>query len=189
MWTTLTISSLSTLLIGWQIRRRRNHRTTFHPTPDPTKASLAMREATIHAGEANAHAREIVRTGNTDWNRLCLKFVRTCWGLPAVHPTAAIAWEKAEDKHTFTRQRDIPYGAPVFTRRPDAGPDDSGHILLAGGYNRHGVRIFRSTDIKIHGGISACTLDDIRERWGHEILGWTGDLNGYDLNLPPAGKR
>jgi len=146
-------------------------------------------DAPVTAREANANAREIVRLGETDWHRLCLKFVRECWGLPAAEPTAAKAWENAKGKHKFTKVRDIPYGAPVFSRRPDAGPNDSGHIILAGGWNHRGVRIFRSVDITVQGGVSVCTLDDLRERWGHEILGWTDDLNGFNLNLPPIRKR
>jgi hypothetical protein len=62
-------------------------------------------------------------------------------------------------------------------------------VFLAGGYNHKGVRIFRSTDIAVLGGVSVCTLEDIQDRWGHEILGWTDDLNGYDLHLPAIPRR
>ncbi len=151
------------------------------------KATLP--EADETAREAVARAREIVRTGETDWHKLCLKFVRTCWGLPLKYETAREAWENAHVKHAFTNVKSIPFGAPVFSRRPHAGPDDSGHVFLAGGCNRHGVRVFRSTDIQVLGGVSPCTIDDIQQKWGHEILGWSEDLNGFALDLPAIPRR
>lgn len=147
-----------------------------------------MPDAPVNAVQANAHAREVVRSGETNLHRMCLKFVRECWGLPAKYPTAAIAWDNAESKHPFRTVEVIPYGAPVFSQRPDAGDDDSGHVFLAGGYTRKGVRIFRSTDIHTLGGVSVCTIEDLQEKWGHKILGWTSDLNGYDLHLPAIPK-
>jgi hypothetical protein len=157
-------------------------------TPETETVERPLPNAPINASEANHTAREIVRSGSTEWHRLCLKFVRTCWGLPKVNDTAREAWENAHDKHPYKSVETIPYGAPVFSRRPNAGADDAGHVFLAGGYNKRGVRIFRSVDIKIEGGVSPCTIEDIQERWGHEILGWTGDLNGFNLNLPAIPK-
>lgn len=126
-------------------------------------------------------------TSGIDWQGFCLKFVRTCWNLNAKFPTAAKAWEGSKDKHSWTGDtEDIPFGAPVFSYRPDAGPNDAGHVFIAGGHSEDGKRIFRSTDIKRLGSIDCVPIEAFTERWGHKILGWTGDLNGVSLNLPPS---
>lgn len=125
-------------------------------------------------------ARSQWRDGGTEWYRLCLQFVHDCWAVPARYPTALSAWQNAKQKHAYTDVDSIPLGAPVFSNR--AG-DSYGHIFLAGGRNLAGQRIFYSNDVKRHGGIDPVTIEFFPTRWGHTILGWSGDLNGYDLPL------
>jgi hypothetical protein len=152
--------------------------------------------STSTAREAVAEAREWARksrNGATPFPGLCLQHVRMDWDLPAVFPTAISAWENAHHKHRFIGsslarwEDEIPFGAPVFS---DSPKDDAGHVFIAGGRFQHGEnkgrRIFRSNDVVTHGGISAVTLDFFVERWGHKILGWTHDLNGFWL---PMGDR
>ena len=132
--------------------------------------------ATITAHDAVSNARDAVRSGATDWLRLCLRFVRQCWELPMVEPTAASAWKNAKDKHDWTGDPDdIPYGAPVFSRKRGAPANDAGHVFITGGHwvtgPNKGIRIFRSNDILVQGGISAVAITDIIEKWDHEILG------------------
>lgn len=140
--------------------------------------------------EASALSRLQVAAPTEDWTRLCLRFVRKMWGLPMVYGTAREAWQKAEKKHPYTNVHDIPHGAPVFSR-PVGDETGAWHVFIAGGYwkeKKNGrivsTRIFRSNDIKEIGSIHPVEISTFVERWGHEILGWTEDLNGYDLDLP-----
>lgn len=142
--------------------------------------------------QAIKNARYVVRNPRyyPDLGGMCLKFVRRdCWELPPVEPTAISAWHNANERHAFKGVQKIPYGAPVFSQRPNAPKGDAGHVFIAGGYNGKGQRIFRGTDINQYGRVSCFQLGDLRHRWGHIILGWTGDLNGVDLHLGKGRKR
>ncbi len=139
------------------------------------------------AREAIEFARAADKSMQTPYPRLCLRFVRKCWGLPAVYGTAKEAWQKAEVKHKYTGDtEDIPWGAPVFSRPPNAPKDDPWHVFICGGHDKKGKRIFRSTDILTRGGVDVIHITAITEKWGQEILGWSEDLNGYKLNLPKS---
>lgn len=128
------------------------------------------------------------RDRGTEWRALCLSFVRQSWGLPGVYGSAKEAWQRARKKHPYNGNPDsIPYGAPVFSDRP--GGSTWGHVFLAGGRTKAGKRIFWSNDIAVSGGITPVTIDAFQRRWGHEILGWSEDLNGYNLNLKLPGKK
>lgn len=148
-----------------------------------------MARARRSAGQAVAWGRSQHRDRGTEWRGLCLSFVRQAWGLPAVYGSAKEAWRHARKKHPWNGDVDeIPYGAAVFSDRP--GGSVWGHVFLAGGTTKTGRRIFWSNDISMSGGINPVTIDAFERRWGHQILGWTEDLNGYDLNLklPDRGK-
>lgn len=124
------------------------------------------------------------RDRGREWRGMCLSFVRQSWGLPGGVPHANAAWRGARKKHPYNGNPDsIPYGAPVWSDRP--GGSTYGHVFLAGGKTKNGKRIFWSNDISVSGGISPVTIDAFERRWGHRILGWAEDLNGYDLNLGP----
>lgn len=144
-------------------------------------------EAPVRPLAAVVFARNEAQSGRTDFLRLCLKFVRLSYSLPPVYPSARVAWQSAKRKHKWTGDvEDIPFGAPVFSKGPNDGPNDAWHVFLACGRDKSGVRIFRSNDILVKGGISTVRIEAFTERWGHTILGWTEDLNGFDLNLPPS---
>lgn len=129
---------------------------------------------------AVAWAREQWAHGGTGWYRMCLAFVHECWALPSKYPTALSAWENAKHRHSYKGVDEIPMGAPVFSNR--AG-DRFGHVFIAGRRNLAGQRIFYSNDVKRRGGIDPVTIDFFPSRWGHTILGWTSDLNGFTLPL------
>ncbi|MGH3357240.1 MAG: hypothetical protein ACRDO7_00455 [Nocardioidaceae bacterium] len=145
-----------------------------------------MPRATRSAKEAVAWIRNQHRIGSTAWGGMCLSDCRQAWGLPGVYPSAKVAWANAKKKHRFTNEDAIPYGAPVWSDRP--GGSTFGHIFLAGGTDKNGRRIFWSNDIGGFGRIVPVSLDAFRTRWGHEILGWAEDLNGYDLNVDGTSK-
>lgn len=134
---------------------------------------------------AVAWAREQWAHGGTSWYRMCLAFVHECWAVPSKYPTALSAWENAQHRHTVAEVDAIPLGAPVFSNR--AG-DSYGHVFIAGGRNLAGQRIFYSNDVRRRGGIDPVTIDFFPTKWGHTVLGWTEDLNGFTLpltTLPP----
>lgn len=148
--------------------------------------------ASSTAWEAVAESRALCRSGETRYPRLCLKHVRECWDLPGGTPTAIDAWHNAREQNmvdapSLAQWEDtIPFGAPVFSTNGDA----FGHVFIAGGYFQKGPakgrRIFRSNDVRVVGAIDAVTIDFFVDRWGHRILGWSHDLNGFYLPLPPA---
>lgn len=141
-----------------------------------------MPRASRTAQQAVAWGRGQHRDLGAEWRALCLSFVRQSWGLPAVYGTANEAWRHARHKHAWSGNvDDIPYGAPVWSDKP--GGSVFGHVFLAGGTTKTGRRIFWSNDIGVTGGISPVTIDAFTDRWGHRILGWAEDLNGYSLNL------
>jgi hypothetical protein len=131
-------------------------------------------------------AREFDRLNRSVFPRLCLKFVRTCWGVPMKFPTAIAAWHGAQFKHPWTGDtEDIPYGAPVFFMNP-RDSDSAGHVVITAGHDRKGRRNFKSNDIIASGHIDTVHIDAFTERWGLEVLGWTEDLNGVKLRLPKS---
>lgn len=141
-----------------------------------------MARATRTPAQAVAFARNQHQSGSTRWGAMCLSLVRQAWGLPGGVPHANAAWAAARKKHSYNGNPDsIPYGAAVFSDRP--GGSKYGHVFLAGGKTKKGRRIFWSNDIGGYGRVSPVTIDAFTSRWGHRILGWTEDLNGYDLNL------
>lgn len=155
--------------------------------PIVRKPNLGLPNAPVRPAFAVATERERFQSHTTDYARLCLKNVRSAYQLPAVEPRAIDAWNHAKRKHKWTGDvADIPYGAPVFSQRPGAPASDAGHVFMCGGWDKNGQRIFWTNDIIVLGGINPVHIEAFTERWGHKILGWTEDLNGYDLNLPKS---
>lgn len=100
------------------------------------------------------------------WQGLCLKFVRSAYGLPAVHPDAHSAWHAAKGRHTEPGYP--PRGVPVFWRGGRYG-----HVALSLG---KGWCI--STDYVRQGRADRVPIDTITRGWGLTYLGWAESLNG-----------
>lgn len=123
-----------------------------------------------------------------DWHGMCLQFVRMCFDLPAVHPSAGAAWRAAKRKHPTTDARTIPRGVPVFWETPSVFE----HVALS-----LGGGLCLSTDAKRRGKVDVVRIDAIGPAWGAQLLGWTEDLNGQTVWTnkpkppppPPAPKR
>lgn len=111
-----------------------------------------------------------------NWHNLCLKFVRSCFGVAAREPNAKRAWETAKHRHATTNAATIPAGVPVFWRTGTV----NWHIAISigGGY-------CYSTDIP-RGKVGRIGITDLSRRWGATLLGWTEDLNGFRVYTPPA---
>jgi hypothetical protein len=114
---------------------------------------------------ANANGRTSYDVG------MCQQFVRgVCWEVPAVYGSAIEAWNGARHKHPG--DRNPPKGAPCFYRGGQYG-----HVVIAKGNG------MRSTDCTSSGRVSDAALSWPEGTWGATYLGWTEDLNGYDLPL------
>lgn len=132
---------------------------------------------------AVAWGREQVTAPVKDFQGLCLQFVRMCFGLGAVYPSAIGAWDHAQRKHQTTAASTIPRGVPVFWRGGSFG-----HVAIS-----LGGGLCLSTDVKRRGRVDVCRIDAIRDAWGYQLLGWTEDLNGTVVwtnrpDAPPAPK-
>lgn len=127
----------------------------------PAKSSTdAVRAGRAEIGSANA-----------PWYGLCLVFVRTALGIPALYPSAIAAWNGATKRHTGNGTP--PAGAPVFWSSRTFG-----HIALSVG----GGRIL-SSDILRRGHVDEVPIGTIAARWGLTYLGWTEDLNGWPVDV------
>lgn len=107
------------------------------------------------------------------WRRLCLGFVRYCWGLgPTGTPNATQGWNRSKQK--VTSGSTPPKGAPVYWR----GPTSDGHVAISdgGGY-------VWSNDFRRPGKIDRVRISDITRGWGATYLGWTRDYVGTTLPL------
>ena len=124
-----------------------------------------MRNAT----DALTWARGQHRDGGTEWNGLCLVFVRSCYGVAAHFPSAAAAWHGAKHKHHVTDGDKVPRGVPYFWT---GGSQGFGHVVISVGGG-----LCWSNDIKVSGGISLARINDITRRWGQTPQGWTEDVN------------
>lgn len=110
---------------------------------------------------------------------MCLREVRECYGVGPAAADAAQAWEDAEHKHRQTDPRKIPRGVPVFWT---GGSSDHGHIAISTGFK---AECF-STDIRRPGYFDKVPIEEIHEKWGLKLVGWSEDLNGVRVYTPPA---
>ena len=118
-----------------------------------------------------------------DWRGWCLVFVRSCFGVTALYPSAASAWFNARYKHPTTSGASIPRGVPVFWT---GGSGGFGHIALS-----RGDGTCWTTDFKRPGQVDVARIDDIGPGWGLTLVGWTEDVNGvrvYEQPTTPAVK-
>lgn len=129
---------------------------------------------------AQAWAEDQVTRPSQDWRQLCLKFVRTAYGLPAVYPDAGTAWDRAEHKHETTDAASIPAGVPVFWRTPSRF--DHVAFSTGGGW-------CLSTDARRPGRVDRVRIDSITTSWDAQLLGWTEDLNGHRVWRPKVNNN
>lgn len=123
--------------------------------------------------QALAYARQQHLSPTQDWYRWCLVFVHDAVGVPAKYPDAISAWSNAKTKRPGSSNP--PAGAAVFW-----AIGRWGHVALSDGAGN-----VWSNDIRRHGQIDLVPISEITSKWGARYLGWTGDLNGYDLRFTP----
>lgn len=108
----------------------------------------------------------------------CLREVRECYGVGPKAGDATEAWHQARFFHTKPKNMSeaefiatIPRGVPVFWT---GGSSGHGHIAIATGF---GGRCW-STDIRRPGYFDRVPIQEITDKWGLKLAGWTEDLNG-----------
>ena len=121
-------------------------------------------------------AKQIVQLTNENWHNLCLKFVRTCYGVKAKEPNAKKAWENARFKHSTTNAKAIPAGVPVFWKTRTV----NWHVAISIGDGK-----CISTDIFRRGKPDIVGIDTLSKAWGATLLGWTEDVNGVRVYEKP----
>ncbi len=131
------------------------------------------------AKEAVGNARTRYENRSTYGRGYCLKDTRGHIGIDSLYLDAQTAWEENNKRRKFTTEKDIPYGAPVWSARP-VNPG-YGHVFLAGGRTKKGTRIFWTNDQFGDGRITPVDLGWFNRNWGHEIQGWAAELNGVTI--------
>ena len=101
------------------------------------------------------------QVGKSGWRRLCLGFVRQCWGYPTSGIPTAYAGSKLVKK---TTKGTPPPGAIVWWK----GPTSAGHVALSAGNG-----YVYSNDFKRPGKIDKVKIKDITRGWDCEYLGWS----------------
>ena len=115
---------------------------------------------------------------------MCLLFVRTAYGVGQRFPSAAAAWQGAQSKHPVETGMQVPRGAPVYWT---GGSHGFGHVAIGTG-NGH----CWSSDAGGSGQTAKVRIDELTQRWGLDLQGWSEDLNGvrvYDAHGHAANGR
>jgi len=108
---------------------------------------------------------------------MCLKFVRTCFGVQSKYVSAIEAWNHAQFKHRTSDPDSMPAGVPGFMTHP--------HSIYQHVFVTLGDGMMRTTNSDT-GRIHTVSI----QRWlnnGWTLLGWTEDLNGVRVYAKPRG--
>ncbi|MDM7831478.1 hypothetical protein [Cellulomonas edaphi] len=108
---------------------------------------------------------------------MCLKFVRTCYGVPPRYESAIKAWENAKHKHPTHNPGSMPAGVPGFMTHPRSVYQ---HVFVTLGDGM--MRTTNSVTGRIHTVAIQSWLNS-----GWTLLGWTEDLNGVRVFAAPRG--
>ena len=125
---------------------------------------------------AIAHARGEIANPSKDWTGMCLQFVRSCFDVGPVAPSAIAGWKAARLRHELGDLDKIPAGVPVWW-----ATGQFGHVALSIGDGK-----CISTDILRRGKPDVVAIGTIADRWGARFLGWSEDINGVRITTPPA---
>lgn len=132
---------------------------------------MSGENVTVRKGEAAIYA---ARQQKTCGVGLCLKNVRTWFGIGSKYPSAQSAWNNTPSKYKHasnTARRGYPF---FFKNLSKSG--GYGHIAL--GWDAHHVI---STDQPSAGRVSIVSIDTICSEWHMAPLGYTTWLNGVGV--------
>lgn len=150
-----------------------------------------MSESPRTWGEALGYAQAQALAPSEDWTGFCQKFVRSCYGIPALFGSAWLQWLGAdeEDKHRGDSPSEAPVGAVLCFK--GAGP--FGHIDLAARPFPNGTAAAWSNDLVTWGQIDKVARVAPTAAWGQGYLGYLTAVNGFDLQIkkqaPPKPKQ
>lgn len=141
-----------------------------------------MAESPRNTAQALAYAAEQAARPTQDWSNYCLKFVRSCYGIPPLYASAWAAWLGAddEDRHTGGTPSDAPVGTALCYK----GGGPYGHIMLAAHPIAGELSAAWSNDLVADGEIDKVARTAPITKWGQGYLGYLTAVNGYDLMLP-----
>ena len=114
---------------------------------------------------------------------MCYKFTREVFGHAAVGDVdgdgdadAVDGWKATKFRHPG--DRNPPAGVPVFW---SGGRNGYGHAAVSLGNG-----LIRSTDAGGREIVATVPLKWVEDNWGMKYLGWTEDLGGVKIPLPPT---
>lgn len=116
--------------------------------------------------------------GYNEWQGFCLRFVRMCFGLDAKYPDARTGWLQADFRHHNPKPQDIPRGVPIWWLG-----GKHGHVAISAGDG-----MCWSTDIKRRGMVDKVRIEEIHEKWGYTLAGWSEDINGARVIDPKPSR-
>lgn len=125
----------------------------------------------ILAGAASVSVARRIALSAARYPGLCLKFVRTCHGVPAKYPSARAAWRAIPPEHRHSGQ--APAGYPEWY---DIG--EFGHVTESNGDG------WSWSNITSEGG----NVKLVRRSSFPRYLGWSTQINDVDLPKPPSPK-
>jgi|SRR5690242_725377 len=123
-------------------------------------------------------ARGQVRNETSGWSGMCLRFVRSCFGVDPLYPDAKTAWLQADRKHREPDVRKWPRGHAGFF---EVG--EHWHVVLTLGTDEHACI---SNDTQGDDQVHRARLTQFAPAWGAVPLGYTDDING---EIAPAVRR
>jgi hypothetical protein len=114
----------------------------------------------------------LAKSRETYPSQMCLKFVRTRYGVPGLAPDAAEGFAMTDSRHTSTPPR----GVPVWWTG-----GSHGHVAISagGGY-------VLSTDWPRAGAVGRVAIKTITDRWNKTYRGWSEDINEVTVFVKPT---
>lgn len=102
---------------------------------------------------------------------MCLKTIRTLYGVGPVWPDATTGWENADQRHPTSDPMSIPRGVPVWWVNPKFG-----HVALSigGGF-------CLTTDYRRTGFVDVAPIAALGSWCGGRLAGWSETINGVDV--------
>jgi hypothetical protein len=115
-----------------------------------------------------------------DWEGYCLRFTRLAFDRGPFYLSASDAWRGADHKHLTEDGLKVPRGTPVFWL---GGSKGYGHVAVSAGKG-----LCWSTDWGGAGQVNLARINDITKQWRLDLVGWTEDLNGGLVWVPPVAQ-
>ena len=114
--------------------------------------------------------------GAGNYHSLCLKFVRSCFGVPPKETNAKKGWENAKKRHNTSDADSIPLGVPIWFKTSTV----NWHVAISAGDGK-----CYSSDVGGRGRVGLIGIDALCRAWRITLLGWSEDVNGVTVYEKP----